>query len=332
MFSKDFFIRDLEADRYRENFLVSAVVSVFVIRIFLKITHYPQLGGGDFHVAHMLWGGGFMLFAIIILISFLNKSTLNLASIIGGIGFGAFIDELGKFITSDNDYFFQPTIALIYIVFVLLYLVSRLIPRYKAISQKEYLINAIEMIKESAINDFDVEEEKQARDYLAKSNPKDYVVKMLLELLSKIEKAPTSAPGIFSKMRSTVRGWYYKVARSGFVLNLIIIFLAIQTLRTFLQSVSLFAVKQTLSFQEWGQLLASLLAGIFIVMGFFVLRFSKAEAYRFFRIAMLVSILLTEFFAFMKFEWYELLGLAANLFILGVINYAMAMERLKTKK
>jgi uncharacterized membrane protein YdcZ (DUF606 family) len=176
MLFKTPFVRNLEAEVYRENFLVSAIVSIFVIRIFLKITNYPTLGSGDFHIAHMLLGGLFMLFSIIILLSFLNKATISLASILGGIGFGAFIDELGKFITRDNDYFFQPTIAFIYIIFVLLYLLTRVIPRYRAISQKEYLINAIEMIKESAMSDFDIEDEKRAREYLAKSDPQDHVV------------------------------------------------------------------------------------------------------------------------------------------------------------
>src|SRR5664279_512573 len=124
MITKDFFIRNIAADSYRENFLVAAVVSIFVIRIFLRLAHYPQLAHGSFHIAHMLWGGFFMLAAIIILISFLSEAAMSGAAILGGIGFGTFIDELGKFITRDNDYFFQPSIAFIYIIFVLVYLIS----------------------------------------------------------------------------------------------------------------------------------------------------------------------------------------------------------------
>src|SRR5260221_6969172 len=149
MLFKDFLIRNIEATSYRENFLVSAIVSVFIIRLYLHLTHYPTIGSGEFHIAHLLFGGFFMMAALLILMSFLNEKAAVISSILGGIGFGAFIDELGKFITSDNNYFFQPTIALIYIIFVLLYLLSRFIPRYRVITQREYLVNAIEMIKES---------------------------------------------------------------------------------------------------------------------------------------------------------------------------------------
>lgn len=273
-----------------------------------------------------------MLIAIIILLSFLSKGALNAASILGGIGFGAFIDELGKFITRDNNYFFQPTVALIYIIFVLLYLISRFLSRRQTVSEKEYLINAIEMIKESAINDFDIEEEKQAKEYLEKSDKKNPIVGDLKILLTKIEKAPLASPGIVTRVRKVIRKWYDKVAHSGLVLNVIIIFLAIQSTRTFIQSVSLFIIKPALPFYEWGQLYSSLLAGVFVIIGMFALRFSKMEAYRLFRIAMLITILLTDFFAFMHFQWHELLGLAANLFMLVVINYAMLMESMKRKK
>jgi hypothetical protein len=332
MFSKDIFIRNIEADTYRENFLISAIVSIFIIRIFLRIAHYPQFGHGDYHIAHMLWGGFFMLGAIILSLSFLSNAAANTASILGGIGFGTFIDELGKFITSNNDYFFQPSIALIYIIFVLVYLISRFIPRYREISQKEYLVNAIEMIKESAINDFDIEEEKRATEYLNKCDQSNPIVPALKKLLTRIDATPAPKPNMFTRGRILLREWYYKVARSGVILNGIIIFLAFDTLKTFFQSVTFFIVKPVLPFDEWGKLYSSSLAGFFIIIGLFALRFSKVEAYRFFRIAMLISILLTEFFAFMKSQWFELISLSANIFIFMIINYAMAMEKQKKMK
>jgi hypothetical protein len=331
MSSRNLFIRNIEADTLRENLIVSAAATVFVIRIFLKLTHYPQLGGGAFHIAHIVWGGLFMVLSILILISFLSKTAANVASILGGIGFGFFIDEFGKFITSNNDYFFQPTVALIYIIFILLYLITKFIPHAHKITDKEYLINAIEMIKETAINDFDVEEEKRAREYLRKSDQDDPVVKAMASLLSKIDAIPAPRKSIYSRLRLKLREWYYVVAGSGFILNCVLIYLIVTTVVTLVQSGILITSSHTLRVQEWGKLYSSCLAGSFVLIGMFALRFSRAEAYRFFRIAMLITILLTEFFAFMHSQWLELVNLAANLFILLVINYAQQMEHHKIK-
>lgn len=328
MVLKDFFIRNLDADSYRENFLISAVVSIFVIRIFLRLTHYPHLGSGAYHIAHMLWGGFFMLIALIIALSFLSRTALNVASIFGGIGFGTFIDELGKFITSRNDYFFQPTIALIYIVFVLLYLILKFIPHYRAVSKKEYLVNAIELIKESAINDFDQEEELLAKKYLHHCDHRDPIVIALTRMLSRIDAVPVT-PGIFTVFRIRLRNWYYKIAGSGLILNIIIVFLVLQTLRSFFETLPILVTRPVLPFNEWGVLYSTSLSGIFVLIGFFALKFSRLEAYRFFRISLLIAIFLTEFFAFMRSQWYELIPLGANVIFLTIINYAIILEKQK---
>src|SRR3979490_1363738 len=120
--TRPFFIRNLDAGQLLETFLVSAVASVLAVRFFLGATGYPRLGGGGLHVAHMLWGGALMLAAVLVLLGYLGHRIRRAAAVLAGIGFGLFIDELGKFITSDNNYFYRPALALIYVVFVLLFL------------------------------------------------------------------------------------------------------------------------------------------------------------------------------------------------------------------
>ena len=119
------FVRVLKLSRLLETFFIASVTSVLVIRAFLASTGYPQLGGHGLHIAHLLWGGLLMLIALVLLLAFIGRHLQSSAALLGGIGFGTFIDELGKFITSDNNYFFQPAIPLIYMIFVLLFLSFR---------------------------------------------------------------------------------------------------------------------------------------------------------------------------------------------------------------
>ena len=122
-----------------ETFLFAAVSTVVLVRAFLIVTGYPKVGGHGLHVAHVLWGGLLMGAAIAIAMIYPGSRWRHRAAVIGGIGFGLFIDEVGKFLTSSVNYFYRPAIAIIYVVFVAFYLIVREVVMRTPLSQPQRL-------------------------------------------------------------------------------------------------------------------------------------------------------------------------------------------------
>ena len=185
------FNRRADAGSHLEAFFVAAVMSVLAIRLFLDITGYPQIGGGGLHIAHMLWGGLLMLLALAVLLSFIGRAGERFAAIVGAVGFGTFIDEVGKFITSDNDYFFRPAVALIYMLFVGLLFFIRALQNRQAYTEQEYLLNALRLIEEIVVRDPDEEERTRAREYLRRSGGRAEIVAALDSIID--SAPPTTA-------------------------------------------------------------------------------------------------------------------------------------------
>jgi hypothetical protein len=112
-------VKRANAPRYILLMVVSFAASVVGTRYYLELTGYPQIGGGDLHIAHLLWGGLALFIASLLPLILANRGTYDWAAVLSGVGVGLFIDEVGKFITKTNDYFYPAAAPIIYGVFLL---------------------------------------------------------------------------------------------------------------------------------------------------------------------------------------------------------------------
>ena len=116
------------AQSYLLVMLLSFAVSVAGTRLLLELTGYPQLSSGELHIAHVLWGGLLLFASSLLMMILANRWAYLLGAVLAGLGVGLFVDEVGKFITQTNDYFYPAAAPIIYAVFlltVLLYLQIR---------------------------------------------------------------------------------------------------------------------------------------------------------------------------------------------------------------
>ena len=208
-----FFVRNSDAPELIELFLVAAVASVLAIRGALAATGYPQLGGDGLHIAHMLWGGLFMTVALLMLFAALGRIAQRTAAILGGIGFGTFIDELGKFITSDNNYFYEPTIGLIYIIFIAIFLVLEAFRRQEP-GPAEALANAFNQLELAAGRPLHAETKRTTLELLAKSDTSDPIVRGLTDFVRSIEPQPVPDMSFYFRARDFAVSLYSRVVLS----------------------------------------------------------------------------------------------------------------------
>jgi len=326
-FNRHIFVRNIDADDLLESFLVSAIASLLAIRFFLRITDYPQIGGKSIHFSHIILGGLLMTMALILLLVFLSKPINKISAVIGGIGFGAFIDELGKFITKDNDYFFQPAVAIIYVIFIFLYLSLRTFRRYTNLSKKEYTVNALEYIKEAILNNLSDQEKEMTFELLKKSGSDDLVVIELKKILHQFDAVSLKRLSLIAKAKQFLNKFYFWLIKRKHFVDAVIVFFIIHAVIVLFRSLMMFIVDfSKLSFIQWGDLIFSAIPGILAIIGAFTMRQSRLKAYLIFKYAVLVSIFLTQFFAFYEEQFIALIGLFIDVFVFLTLRYMISQE------
>lgn len=127
--------------------VAAATITILVTRLYLFLTGYPQIGGEIFHIAHSVWGGLLLMIGLAIALAVANYWSPIVAGILGGVGAGLFIDEIGKFITKDNDYFFPLAAPLAYGVLVIFGAVAYLMGRVTRDTARAHLYAALDLVK-----------------------------------------------------------------------------------------------------------------------------------------------------------------------------------------
>lgn len=139
---------DSKASQFLSLMVIAFATTVVGTRFYLEATGYPQIGNATFHFAHALWGGLLQLIAALLLLIFVNRWVYSLSAILAGVGIGLFVDEVGKFITQRNDYFFPLAAPIIYVVFLLTLLVFLVVRRRSSHDAKSDVYQVLRELEE----------------------------------------------------------------------------------------------------------------------------------------------------------------------------------------
>jgi hypothetical protein len=336
--------RGIEFGALHETLLITGVATILVIRTQLWLTNYPQLGGRGLHIAHLLWGGMFMLISIGLLLTFLGRPVRRLAAIVGGIGFGFFIDELGKFITADNNYFYKPAAALIYLIFIGLFMATRALQRSDRPGARDELANAVDLLGDAARGDLDAAGRNEALALLDRSDQADPLVAPLRTVFAELEPRAPVQPSAPARAAARARAEAERFAAwSGFETCLSWLFAAWALLSALGVLELVFSVGVDLgtahrgyasdrvgdlAFVNIASLVSSFASAVLVAHGIMRLRRGRhEEAYRDFERALLIAIFVTQVFSFVESQFGAVFGLAIDLLLLVGLRSVRARDR-----
>ncbi|SNT59329.1 hypothetical protein SAMN05421812_111161 [Asanoa hainanensis] len=316
------------------EFVVVAVATVLSIRLALFITGYPQLGGNGLHIAHVLWGGLAMAVGVMGLLSFNGRVIRPVGAFIAGVGFGLFIDEVGKFLTSDNDYFFTPSIAIMYVVIVLLVLTIHAVHGRRPLSPRELYAAALTSAAAGVTNGMTDHSRKMAlrRINAAGDLPGAPAAAALVQQIprGRDERYDVSQAG------SRVAARIARVLRTRPAMITTIVLLLIQAVSTL--GIALLILSTFLAREAGANAVlvfddpvptaiggaSSIVAAACVVYGLVRLRQGRrVTGFRWMQRAVLIDLLLTRVFEFATYQFAAIPALVVDLLLLAALEFAI---------
>ncbi|WP_265521123.1 hypothetical protein [Oerskovia flava] len=318
--------RDTAAVRHLVTFLVVGVATVLGTRFYLAAANYPQVGGGDLHVAHVLWGGLGMALGIVVLLSFVGPALRSLGAVLSGVGFGLFVDEIGKFVTSDNDYFYQPTAALIYGVVVVLVLVTEALHGRRRHHPAEYLAVATDRAVAGIAGGFTDVARAEARTLAERGRGEPAAD----EVLALVEAVPRDDVDVPDPVRALVRraaAWFTAALEHRW--TAVVVVVAVLGAAAGSLAAGVRVLVGDVDVPTWvglGIVVGVAVTVACVVAGLLVGRDDRRAGAVWVRRGVLVSLLVTQLLAFRAVEWVAVAGLTVDLLVLAALGAALGRD------
>ncbi|MEH0935667.1 hypothetical protein [Micromonospora psammae] len=314
--------RAVDAAAYLQAFVLSGVVTVLAVRAYLQATGYPQLGGGGLHIAHVLWGGLLMTVGLGIALVFLGGGPRMAGAIVGGVGFGLFIDEVGKFVSTRTDYFYAPAAGIIYGAFAMLVVLTQAVRGRTRLNPDERTANALDLILAGVPGGLTDRRRATVLRLVRGSGPvTEAAVVRLLDAVPRREPPPVRFWKRWAAASRRLVAW---LTGHPWLVWPVVVYLVVEPVFT-VAAVLLDTVTGELDQQrEWGAVLgtsvAALITAVLSIRGALRLRRDRLGAFRLFKLALLVDLLFGQIFNFTVNQFGAVAVLGVDLFLLAVVT------------
>ncbi len=258
--------------------------------------------------------------------AFVSPVVRGFVAVLGGAGFGWFVDDFGKFITRDVNYFYRPTLALIYSVFVVMYLVFRSLER-RSYRSDEAIMNALEAVKSASIGRLDEANRLQAIALLDRTCGDVPLAGPVRDLLRQVPTIGQPTPTRFSRFRYRALDVYERwTVRRGFSFTVSAFFLLLAALDVVQIATVLLADSRVHTFAQWATAASSVASLTCALIGAALLPRARLEAFRWFEAGVLVSIFLTQVFLFADQQLAAVLDLFVAIIVFVGLRSAIRLE------
>jgi hypothetical protein len=266
-----------------------------------------------------------MLVASVMFMLLLGRSSRWLATLLAGIGFGLFIDEVGKFLTQDNNYFFKPAAAVMYLFIVLVYVVGAYLVRRRALSDRELVVNALKMMQEMAAENLDTYEASELHRMLTAADPRQPLRDPLIGVVEHVTRQPL-AVGRINRVYVAIRRGAVGLTRATFMQRLGVFLFQIVIVLSVLRPTQELVDNPSAFTWVWaGAAWLVLAQGVVATVLYY--RGEHERALQIFALALILELLVVQFFELLDEPWLGVGRVLVNVLLLGVCHSMLYREQ-----